>query len=487
VRIGKGRNIVLGLATLALVGCGHSEESDPADEGATAPVAVETAKVTVRRIETTVTAQGTLAPAQGANSKVAVMTQGRVVSLQVREGDRVAKDQVVATLDSRAAVAQANQARYGAQAAESDWVSARREANLALDAARIDREAALQQALTALLSANSDLAKTRAGARPQEIAQAEQAVRQAQATRDRAASEIERVQFLNEKGIVPKRQLEDAQTALSVAESGLESAKAQASLVRAGSRAEDVRAAELRAQGAREALAQARKSGDAHIRQAKASLKKAEQGNLLVESKRQEAISMQAAASNMVLRSPISGIVTHRTANAGDMADPAVPILEVADTRSLDLLANIPAEQGAAVQPGQIARMSAGGLTAAGRVLSVGQVDPQTNLLIVRIAVANPGGRLKPGSFAMARIVVHSDSTGVVIPKQAVISRDGRNVVFSVSTDGTAHQRTVTLGPEQDGFVEALSGLKPGETVICLGQYELADGAKVKIAGAKAQ
>jgi HlyD family secretion protein len=486
VRTGRGRGIVLGLAALALAGCGHPNEAEPAAEGAMAPVAVETAEATVRPAETTVMAQGTLAPAQGAYAKVAAVTQGRIATLLVGEGDRVAKGQIVATLDGRAATAQANQARYGADAAESDRVNALRAARLALDAAGIDREAAVQQALTALQSAETELEKTRAGARPQEIAQAEQAVRQAQATRDRAESEIERVRFLNEKGVVPKRQLEDAQTALSVADSGLESAKAQVSLVRAGSRPEEIRAAELRAQAAREALAQARKSGDAHVRQARASLNQAEQGTLLVESKRQEAISMKAAASYAVLRSPISGIVMHRTANPGDIADPAVPILEIADTRSLDLLANIPAEQGADVHPGQIARMSAGGQTAAARVLSVGQVDPQTNLLNVRIAVANPGGRLKPGSFAMARIVVHSVRDAVVIPKEAVVSREGNSVVFSVSADGTAHQRTVTLGPEQGGFVEARSGLKPGETVIRLGQYELADGAKVKTAGAKA-
>jgi RND family efflux transporter MFP subunit len=487
VRTGNVKGIVLGLTALALAGCGRSNKADPAGEPAAAPVAVETARVTVQPMETIVVAQGTLAPAQGDSAKVAAVTAGRIETIPVREGDRVAAGQVVATLDSRASNAQANQARYGAQAAESDRVSALRAARLALDAAGIDREAALQQARTTLQSAETDLAKTRAGARPQEIAQADQAVRQAQATRDRAASEIERVKYLNEKGIVPKRQLEDAQTALSVAESGLGSAKAQASLVRAGSRIEDVRAAELRVQAAREALAQARKSGDAHVRQAKAALRQAEQGTLLVEAKRQEAISMQAAAAYTVLRSPIPGIVTHRMANPGDTADPASPILEIANTTSLNLLANLPEGEGAGVRPGQIVRLNAGPQTAAGRVLTVGQVDPQTNLLSVRIAVANPGGRLKPGSFAMARIIVHSDPRGVAIPKEAVVSREGKSVAFTVSPDGTAHQRTVTLGPEQDAFVEVRSGLKPGETVIRVGQYELPDGAKVKPAGAQAQ
>jgi RND family efflux transporter MFP subunit len=503
----------MGIAAAVLAGCGHSPQADPAAEAASpAPVAVETAQVAVRPVETTVTAQGTLAPGQGASAKITAVTAGKIASIPVREGDHVAAGQVVATLDARsasaqarsaaaalrAAAAQATEAQYGAQAAATDQTGARRQARLALQAARIDRDNAVQQARTALQSAETDLAKTRAGARPQEVAQAEQAVKQAQATRDRAATEVERVQYLFGKGVAPKRQAEDAQTALSVAESGLESAKAQASLVRAGARPEDVRAAELRVRAAREALSQARTSGAAHVLQAEAALRQAEQGTLQVAAKRQEAVSMQeaaaqkqadlaaaqAAAGYSVLRSPISGVVVRRAANPGDMADPATPILEVADTASLNLIANLPAEQGAAVHPGQVVRVNAAGQAAGGRVLSVGTVDPQTNLLSVRIAVSNPGGRLKPGAFATARIVVHMDPRGLVIPMEAVVSREGKSVVFTVSPDGTAHQRIVTLGPEQDRIVEVRGGLKPGETVIRLGQYELTDGAKVKVAGA---
>src|SRR5262249_34356496 len=219
------------------------------------------------------------------------------------------------------------------------------------DAARLDRDSSAKQARIALSSAETDLGKLRTGARPQEIAQADLAVTQARANRDRAATELERVQSLYESGIAARRRLEDARTALDVANSTLESAGQQASLVRAGTRPEDLRAAELRVDQAREALAQALKSGQTHVDQARAALRQAEQSALQVAAKQQEARAMretalqkradltaaQAIAGYAELHSPLDGIVTRRLLNPGDMADPATPVVEVTDSRTLNL------------------------------------------------------------------------------------------------------------------------------------------------------
>src|SRR4029077_10731146 len=110
-------------------------------------------------------------------------------------------------------------------------------------------------------------------------------------------------------------------------------------------------------------------------------------------------------------------------------------------------------------------------------------VDPQTNLLTVRIAVANPGGALKAGTFASANIIIRTIPRAVVVPKQAVVTKETGPTVFVVTPDGKAQGRTVSLGSEQNGLVEIIKGLRAGEKVIKLGQYALADGRKVKEAG----
>src|SRR5205814_10035186 len=92
-----------------------------------------------------------------------------------------------------------------------------------------------------------------------------------------------------DQGIAAQRQLDDAKTALAVANATVASAQQQASLLHAGARQEDVRAGELRVEGARESLAQAQKSGDAHVAQAQAALRQAQQSELQVAARAQEA------------------------------------------------------------------------------------------------------------------------------------------------------------------------------------------------------
>ncbi len=511
-----GAALALSAILPAIPGCRHGGKSPAeaaSDDSDATAVTVEMATATRHPMDTSVSAQGTLTAGQGESARVAPVLAGRLSAVLVREGDHVTAGQVVAMLENRpqqaaarsanaavnTAETQAREAETAYRATATDQANTVKLARLALNAATIDRDNAVQQARTALATAQTTLAKTRAGSRPQEIAQADENVRQDQATRDRAAIELTRMQDLFNQGIAARRQLEDAQTALAVADATLAGAKQQASLVRAGPRPEDLRAAELAVQQAHESLDQAQMSGDAKVAQAQAALRQAEQGALQVQVKQQDALAMrqianqkladynaaQATAGYAQLRAPLSGIVTHRSQNPGDQADPATPILEITDTHGLNLIANLPAEDGLKVRPGMAAHITTEDMpdkVSPGHVLSVGQVDPQTNLLAVRIAVANPQGRLKVGAFATADIILHTDPNAVVVPKQALVNHESGTVVFVVGSDNVAHQREVTTGPEQGDLVQIIKGVTAGEKVVKLGQYELSDGAKVQAA-----
>ena len=113
------------------------------------------------------------------------------------------------------------------------------------------------------------------------------------------------------------------------------------------------------------------------------------------------------------------------------------------------------------------------------QVSSVGQIDPQTNLLNVRLSVANRGGVLRAGAFASAQIIIRAKPLAVVVPQSSVLARDGKNLVLVVGTDDKAHERPVTLGGERGKLIEITSGLKAGERVIKEGGYQLDDGAAV--------
>src|SRR5262249_31943148 len=155
----------------------------------------------------------------------------------------------------------------------------------------------------------------------------------------------------------------------------------------------------------------------------------------------------QATAGYAELRAPLSGIVTRRALNPGDLADTTTPVVEITDPRALNLLANLPAEDGMKARAGMPARVTtpdAPGKTFGGRVVSVGQVDPQTNLLTVRIGVHGAG--LRVGSFAAAEIVLHTEARAIVVPKQAVVTHEDKSVVFVVGPDNVAHQKEVVTG-----------------------------------------
>lgn len=448
---------------------------DKSDETKAVPAIVEITQARVQPVDTVVTTQGTLTASQGGSARVAPVSAGRLVSVNVREGDTVRAGEVIATLDNRVPLAQAASASSALRVSEIQA----QQAATAAKAAAIDQVNAVQTARLELQIAQTELKKLQNGARPQEIAQAEQAVKQAQATRDRAASEVDRVQFLLDKGIKSKRELEDAKTALSVADSGLESARQQASLVKAGARPEDLQSAELKVKSAQAALRQAEQSSlqvTAKRQETQAALES-------IRQKRADLAAARFAAAYSELRAPIGGKVIHRSLNPGDMADTTTPVVEIADTHSLNLVAGIPAEDGAAIRDGMPARVSvtnAPGKVFGGVVINVGEVDPQTGMLSVRLAVPGSASELKVGVFATADIVIHSNPAAIVVPKSAVISRGGRDVVFVVGEDNIAHQVSVTTGNERGDVVEIVAGIKPGDRVISLGQYELSDGAKVR-------
>ena len=472
-------------------------------------VVVATTTASVASVEQTVTGQGTFMAMPGASARVSATVGGRIASVLVKEGDSVVAGQVVATLDTQtqlaqglsaaatyeASVATARQLELSAKAAIVDQESAVKGATLALKSAQTEQVGAMQSAKTALELAQSDLTKLLAGARPQEIAQVQTTLTQAEATKARAQTEIERAQFLYEKGVVAKRQLDDAQTALTLANASVTSAQNVIELLKIGARKEERDAANLRVRQAKEQLSQASSSGDAKIKAAQALLSQAMQGKLAAQAKQSEALAAQKNVNKTVadqkltsiatqyatLRAPIAGVVTKRSGNVGEMADSLTPIVEISNSKGLVLQASLPAESGKDIRAGMKVRVTPQGITSPlmGRVDSVGQVDPMTNLLTVKVLVSNGDNKIKAGEFATVQIVTGTHPNAVTVPRSVVLRREGKLVLFIVGADNIAHQKEIELGAEKGEQVEIVSGVKAGEKLVSEGQYELADGAKV--------
>jgi RND family efflux transporter MFP subunit len=190
--------------------------------------------------------------------------------------------------------------------------------------------------------------------------------------------------------------------------------------------------------------------------------------------------------SRATLRSPLDGVVAAIIVPAGQPVDGnATPVVEVADTRVLDLRAPVPAGQVGALSVGDRAELEVEGVGAvAGTVEAVAPlVDPATNTVIVRVRVDNAAGRLRGGMFARGA-VVGPPRHGLAVPRAALLPGDGgaATVVAIVDGTGAVAHRTITLGAEAGELIEVRAGLEPGAKVVVAGGYALPDGTKVDIA-----
>jgi Cu(I)/Ag(I) efflux system membrane fusion protein len=117
-----------------------------------------------------------------------------------------------------------------------------------------------------------------------------------------------------------------------------------------------------------------------------------------------------------------------------------------------------------------------------GRVAFVAPaLDVDSRSGVARIALANPGGALKPGMFVDVTIVAPLGRR-LAVPEGAVVPTGTRNVVFVDPGDGTLVPREVELGAHADGWIEIVRGVKAGERVVTAGNFLVASDARLSAA-----
>ncbi len=107
-------------------------------------------------------------------------------------------------------------------------------------------------------------------------------------------------------------------------------------------------------------------------------------------------------------------------------------------------------------------------------------IDPATGMGRVTVSLPNPGGRLLSGLFANVALETGRLSDRLVVPANALLVRQGRDLVFTVQ-GGRAYWTYVTTGARSGDEVEVVEGLAAGDTVAVAGQFALAHDAPVEI------
>jgi RND family efflux transporter MFP subunit len=187
----------------------------------------------------------------------------------------------------------------------------------------------------------------------------------------------------------------------------------------------------------------------------------------------------------MTLRSPVRGIVISRSALEGQRVEAGMPLLRVADLSKLWILATVYESQLPFVAVGQKAVVtlpSAPGRTFESRVAYIyPTVNQESRQAKVRLELDNPDLALKPGLFLTVELQQTVAAAGMLVPREAVIDTGERQIAFVSLGEGRFDPRRVVVGVEaENGLVQILDGLKPGEQVVTSGEFLLDSEARLR-------
>ncbi len=184
------------------------------------------------------------------------------------------------------------------------------------------------------------------------------------------------------------------------------------------------------------------------------------------------------------IKTPISGVVAERKVKVGNMVLQNENIFRVSGLDPIIAILHVPERQLERMKPGQRSVLhidALGGIDFEGYIKRISPiVDSGTGTVKITIEVNDPTGRVRPGMFARVKIVydVHTGTT--LAPKDGIIAEDRESAVFVVQ-DSTVYRRSVVLGYTNTTYVEILSGLMPGDTIVTTGKGSLKDSTKVEI------
>jgi RND family efflux transporter MFP subunit len=179
-------------------------------------------------------------------------------------------------------------------------------------------------------------------------------------------------------------------------------------------------------------------------------------------------------------------VVAERYVDEGETLAANAPLLRIVELDPIVAVFFVTERDYARLRAGQPAVLATDaypGETFSGRIERIAPVFREsTRQARVELRVANPDRRLKPGMFARATVTLQRVEQAVIVPQQALTSRDGRSGVFLVAPDGSsALWREAAPGIQQGERLQLLDADLAGQVVI-LGQQLLEDGTPLRIA-----
>lgn len=190
------------------------------------------------------------------------------------------------------------------------------------------------------------------------------------------------------------------------------------------------------------------------------------------------------------VRAPISGLVTEKRVERGDIIGSQTRLFTLADVDTMVVRVQISELDVVHLSPGDPASVlldAFPGQTIPGRIRRIfPSADPTTRLVPVEVALQLDGQpAARAGFLARVELALGTRENVLLVPASAIVGESGSSAVFVVE-DGTAQRRTVRTGLDTEGRVEILTGISRGDPVVVAGTNGLRDGARVRVVGSSA-
>lgn len=342
-------------------------------------------------------------------ARLSFQVGGRVLNVPVQEGQAVNSDQLLAELEPAEFLSRQKQARANLYKAQK----AREHAETLLSLYEMTLPSEVIRAEAGLMVLRAQLDEIRAGSRTQDIERAKQAMESALAVLNDTKKNLARYESLFQKGAIAERELDAVLLRHETALREYERSRETYELIREGSRAEAIRAAEARL-----------REGEILLQQARNNLVRIEAAKREVEAARAQ---MEAAAAALdqatiqlsytKIKAPRAGIITSRSLEPGEVVNPGREAMTLSNLEEVDLKIFVEETQIGKVKPAQKVEVRVDAFpdrTFVGRVAFISpeaeftpkiiqtQKERVKLVYLVKVSIHNPGLELKSGMPADA-------------------------------------------------------------------------------------
>ncbi|OGG54700.1 MAG: hypothetical protein A3F84_27600 [Candidatus Handelsmanbacteria bacterium RIFCSPLOWO2_12_FULL_64_10] len=183
------------------------------------------------------------------------------------------------------------------------------------------------------------------------------------------------------------------------------------------------------------------------------------------------------------VRPPFAGVINAKLVSTGEYVRPEGVIGTIANVRTLKLRFTVPEVDAGHIEVGQAVKFSVRAHPDREFMASIffvsNMADPSTRKVEVKARCDNPEGLLKPGFFTAVQLQAGLHHAAVMAPEEAIIPTEVGFVTYVVE-QGIARQRKVEIGLRDQGEVEILKGLQPGESLVVRGGHVISNGMPVQ-------